>query len=184
MLGQLTGVTLLQLIITYPICRIYKRAGYSWYWGLFTLIPLIGIAIIPGALGFVKWPNTTNEGVKSTGKHTLYWVAIFSAIFLFGIPIEIYEQNIGVITLASFVYIFTGVGCICVNAGYSKWWGILGLLMITNLVWPWILAFSKWPALNQRTASKQVDNLLSVDGTGIDVRSKTSFSHTKNNDVN
>jgi hypothetical protein len=185
MLGRIIGITFIQLITTYPICRIYSRAGFRWYWGLFTLIPLVGFAMIPGALGFIKRPNTTNGNVKSTGQHTLYWVAAFSAIFLFGIPGGSSEEMQSLLTLSSLLYMSTGVASIYVNAGYSRWGGIMGLLAITNLVWPWILAFRKWPALEQLTDSLQENTNLSGNREKrIDTRSIQNISHTEGPNLN
>ena len=147
--GQLIGLVIIQIAITYPICRIYSRAGFKWFWGLLTLVPVAGFFMIPGALGFTVWPSTTRTEVKSKGQHSIYWVAAFSALFFFGIPGADSQDIQSIIILASFIYITTGVAAIYENAGFSRWGGIMGLLGITNLIWPWILAFRKWPTLQK-----------------------------------
>jgi hypothetical protein len=148
-INQLLALVIIQLIITFPICKIYSRAGYKWFWGLLTLIPLAGFFMVPGALGFTQWPSTTRATVKSHGQHSLIWVAAFSALFWFGIPGADTQELRSVITLASFIYVTAGVASIYENAGFSRWGGIMGLLGITNLIWPWILAFRKWPSLEK-----------------------------------
>jgi uncharacterized membrane protein YhaH (DUF805 family) len=33
------------------------------------------------------------------------------------------------------------------KAGYSAWWGLLGLLPTVNIVMLWVFAYAQWPAL-------------------------------------
>jgi hypothetical protein len=33
------------------------------------------------------------------------------------------------------------------KAGYSKWWAIISIFPLVNLVGLWVFAFSKWPSL-------------------------------------
>jgi len=139
--------TLLSAIITYPVCKIYKRAGFKWYWGLATLVPMAGFFAMFGALGFTKWPSTSAKPSGATGAHSLYWVAGFSALFIFGIPGTESEQGQAVLQLIFLIYVVGSVAEIYKNAGYSGWGGIMGFLGITNLIWPWLIAYREWPSV-------------------------------------
>lgn len=33
------------------------------------------------------------------------------------------------------------------KAGYSKWWAIVTLIPLLNIIFIWVFAFSKWPIL-------------------------------------
>lgn len=52
-------VVLLSLIATgflvWAWCRIFRRAGFHWAWGLLMLVP-IAAAILPFILAFAEWP--------------------------------------------------------------------------------------------------------------------------------
>jgi hypothetical protein len=53
-----------------------------------------------------------------------------------------------------------GVASIYGKTGFSRWNGILGGgLVITNLVWPWHLAFNKWPKEEELRGQKLKDPL-------------------------
>lgn len=35
------------------------------------------------------------------------------------------------------------------KAGYSRWWTLLFLVPLINIIMIWVFAFGKWPALNE-----------------------------------
>ena len=32
------------------------------------------------------------------------------------------------------------------KAGYNKWWAVISLVTLLNIIFIWVFAFSKWPA--------------------------------------
>ena len=168
MIGQFVFFFFLQVVVAYPICKIYQKAGFKWFWGLVSLVPLAGFFAILGALGFSNWPSTSQSAnPTSNGQHTLLWVAAFSAIFLFGIPGAQSQDNQATITLVFAAYMTLAVGLIYANAGYSMVGGLMGLLGITNLIWPWLIAFRNWPKLRKNLGESQSDSLDSSVKMGV-----------------
>jgi hypothetical protein len=43
------------LVKTWINCMIFRKAGYSWVWGLLTLVPIANI-ILPFVLALGDWP--------------------------------------------------------------------------------------------------------------------------------
>ncbi|MGA8975685.1 MAG: hypothetical protein WB496_21290 [Pseudolabrys sp.] len=41
------------------------------------------------------------------------------------------------------------IGRILTRIGYSKWWTIVYFIPFVNIVGIWILAYSRWPAVDQ-----------------------------------
>jgi heme/copper-type cytochrome/quinol oxidase subunit 2 len=48
-------VLLMAILFTWSFCRIFKKAGYSWAWGLLWLVPIGNIVAIL-MLAFGDWP--------------------------------------------------------------------------------------------------------------------------------
>lgn len=48
---------MLAFIVFLPLCfwKIYTKAGFAGFWGLFAIIPL-GAFVLIGVLAFAKWP--------------------------------------------------------------------------------------------------------------------------------
>ena len=46
---------LITILLVLSYCKIFKKAGYSWAWGLLWLIPF-GNIILPLVLAFSDWP--------------------------------------------------------------------------------------------------------------------------------
>lgn len=44
------------------------------------------------------------------------------------------------------VFVF---GAVARNAGFSRWFGLLMLVPLVNIVFIWIFAFVKWPAVDE-----------------------------------
>lgn len=60
-------------------------------------------------------------------------------------------MGIGIVeltVLAALFAVWIG-GNIVRKAGYSRWWSLLLLVPIVNLVLIWLFAFSSWPALER-----------------------------------
>ena len=51
--------------------------------------------------------------------------------------------------LAYLVLIVLPVAVVIGKAGYSRWWVILALIPMVNLIALWVFAFSRWPALKK-----------------------------------
>jgi hypothetical protein len=47
-----------------------------------------------------------------------------------------------------FLYVIVGIpaGVILRRVGMSRWWSLLAIIPIANLVGLWIFAFARWPA--------------------------------------
>jgi hypothetical protein len=50
--GASLGILVLRV---WAFCRIFSKVGYSWAFGLLTVIPLVHF-VVPIILGFSKWP--------------------------------------------------------------------------------------------------------------------------------
>lgn len=48
-------IIMMVVVIVWPFCRIFSKAGYSWALGLLMLIPIANI-IMPFVLAFGDWP--------------------------------------------------------------------------------------------------------------------------------
>jgi heme/copper-type cytochrome/quinol oxidase subunit 2 len=48
-------VLLMAILFTWSFCRIFKKAGYNWAWGLLWLVPIGNIVVIL-MLAFGDWP--------------------------------------------------------------------------------------------------------------------------------
>jgi uncharacterized membrane protein YhaH (DUF805 family) len=48
---------LLALLLIVPSWRIFERAGYSGFYALFHLVPVIGSFVVMVILAFGDWPN-------------------------------------------------------------------------------------------------------------------------------
>jgi len=46
-----------QIVIVWPLWRIYRRAGLNPWLSLLVLLPLAGSLLVLVPLGIVKWPN-------------------------------------------------------------------------------------------------------------------------------
>jgi hypothetical protein len=46
---------LITILLVLSYCKIFKKAGYSWAWGLLWLVPF-GNIILPLVLAFGDWP--------------------------------------------------------------------------------------------------------------------------------
>jgi energy-coupling factor transporter transmembrane protein EcfT len=46
---------LMTILVVWSFCRIFKKAEYSWAWGLLWLVP-VGNVITPLILAFGDWP--------------------------------------------------------------------------------------------------------------------------------
>ena len=46
---------IMTILMVWAFCRIFKKAGYSWAWGLLWLVP-VGNVIAPLMLAFGEWP--------------------------------------------------------------------------------------------------------------------------------
>jgi hypothetical protein len=44
------------LIVIWPICKIVSKAGYSWAWGLLSIVPVVNLVAL-WALALMEWPN-------------------------------------------------------------------------------------------------------------------------------
>ena len=60
-------------------------------------------------------------------------------------------MGIGIVELAilSVFFALLVYGAIAKRAGFSRWWSLLMLVPIVNLICIWIFAFVKWPALRK-----------------------------------
>lgn len=54
LIGLLIGLAITALTVV-AYCRIFKKTGYHWAFGLLILVPVANF-IIPLVLGFVEWP--------------------------------------------------------------------------------------------------------------------------------
>jgi hypothetical protein len=41
-------------------------------------------------------------------------------------------------------------GSVVAKAGFSPWWALLLLVPFVNLIFLWVFAYAKWPALPER----------------------------------
>ncbi len=62
---------LITILLVISYCKIFKKAGYCWAWGLLWLIPF-GNIVIPLVLAFSDWPilrelRSLKPGPTSTG---------------------------------------------------------------------------------------------------------------------
>ncbi len=62
---------LITILLVLSYCKIFKKAGYCWAWGLLWLIPF-GNIVIPLVLAFSDWPilrelRSLKPGPTSTG---------------------------------------------------------------------------------------------------------------------
>lgn len=60
MSGDVGGVPMVLLVVfvlanCWAFTRIFSKAGFRWWWGLFTLIPIVGF-FVPIFLAIVDWP--------------------------------------------------------------------------------------------------------------------------------
>ena len=51
------------------------------------------------------------------------------------------------ITILAVIFAFCVCGTIAHKAGYSRWFGLLVILPLVNVVLIWMFAYAKWPAL-------------------------------------
>lgn len=42
-------------------------------------------------------------------------------------------------------------GRVLARAGHSGWWGLVGLIPLVNIIFLWVFAFSRWPALGDKS---------------------------------
>ncbi|MEO6984188.1 MAG: hypothetical protein ABI155_02440 [Paralcaligenes sp.] len=65
------------------------------------------------------------------------------------------ELVVGFIFLNYLILILIAVpiAWILAKAGYTRWWAILTFIPVVNLLGLWILAFSTWPALAEKSDS-------------------------------
>ena len=62
------------------------------------------------------------------------------------------------IIIAAFILVGFGltywiVGNILVKAGFSRWWFLILLVPLVNIVAIWIFAFKKWPNVDEAAAN-------------------------------
>ena len=62
-------VFLVIAFIVWPGVRILHKAGYSGWWSLLMLVPLVNIIVI-WLFAFAKWPRLAAGGPPGTGKPT------------------------------------------------------------------------------------------------------------------
>ena len=64
--------------------------------------------------------------------------------------IAFWQVLIAALIIAFVVWIY---GTIATKAGYSRWWSLLMLVPIVNLITVWVFAFANWPKLTPKTPS-------------------------------
>jgi hypothetical protein len=57
--------------------------------------------------------------------------------------ISIWQLMILFLAIVVTVYIF---GSVVKKAGFSRWWSLLLIVPLVNLIMVWVFAFMKWPA--------------------------------------
>jgi hypothetical protein len=60
------------------------------------------------------------------------------------------DQLRGILGLIFGVLAFIPMVQIIGKAGYSRWWGVLMLIPLVNLIMLWVFAMSRWPALRDK----------------------------------
>lgn len=54
--NPLFGIVLFNLLIVWPLWRIFRRAGLQPAWALLVFVPLIGVTAALAVLGHSRWP--------------------------------------------------------------------------------------------------------------------------------
>ncbi len=54
--GYIIGPVLPGLLMLWPACRIFRRAGFAPYWGLAVLVPWFGLLLALMLLAHRPWP--------------------------------------------------------------------------------------------------------------------------------
>ena len=62
--------------------------------------------------------------------------------------ISIWQLMILLLAIVVTVYMF---GSVVKKAGFSRWWSLLLIVPVVNLMMVWVFAFMKWPAEKQFT---------------------------------
>lgn len=59
------------------------------------------------------------------------------------VDIDIWYVIVLVIVIAGIVLVF---GSVAKKAGFSRWWSLLMIVPLINLIMVWVFAFMEWPA--------------------------------------
>lgn len=65
---QYAGMLLYQVLIAWPMWRIYQRAGFNPKLSLLVLVPFLGSFLVLLPLGILKWPNVPRQPEKPRKK--------------------------------------------------------------------------------------------------------------------
>lgn len=52
----LFGIVIFNLLIVWPLWRVFRRAGLDPRWALAVFVPLVGLMIVASVLGHARWP--------------------------------------------------------------------------------------------------------------------------------
>lgn len=60
------------LLVVWPFCRIFAKAGYPWAMGILMMVPIANV-IMPFVLAFGDWPvlRTPNRPSRQTDNHSV-----------------------------------------------------------------------------------------------------------------
>jgi uncharacterized membrane protein YhaH (DUF805 family) len=69
------------------------------------------------------------------------------------LPAELHFALALIIPLTALILVAVPIARILHRAGRSGWWTILAFVPLLNLIFMWVFAFSRWPAVDRKVGA-------------------------------